>query len=517
MNQKIFLLINEYSFIYWQRRMLQLFIIFLPFINFPIKLPLIGNSLTFLFLLIGYTLFFLELISIPAKLTKYEKYSFIFLSLYLIWDMITGFVGVLSYQYYHFLDISQDAKLSAIYFNLNQWGAFDSLVITKFWMIFLSVRGNILNVLYTYGITLWIIHMYKDNYELAFNDIQKAVRLLCMIICSYSIIEVGYLCGSYLCKNILISINPLFMKIAYINDWWPPLLWTHLQVRSIFAEPSFLGMFLAMAIPLLSNSFFKEKGNILNFFIYFFLVMLLAMTKARTATVLFIGEMLLILIWQLVIKKSAWKNFFQFVVSTVLALLLGLFCLFQFQSIDSKVGQENNTSVQSYVSQNITSVVGNQRSNSARKSSTVAMTKVGLANPFFGVGNGLIHLYLADYLTEEDLANQEVNKWTSDLKEKGIFKSGYPILNQLSWSFANQGLLGVLIFLFPIFFSIKNIFPLKKKLKNFQEASIVIAFLGLILAFLSNAAQLEYYVLGGLMLCMIFYKDEDNNTKNEGV
>ena len=491
----------------FQRNMLKLFIIFLPITLFPVQFPIVGNSIPLIFLLLGYLGYLIE-IAIGAKsLTNYEKYGNIFLGIILGWNILSGIIDINYYQYFQFLDINQDDKLRVLYTNLNLEFTVNDLILTKIWISFLSIRGAIFNCLFGYGIVLWIVHMYKENFDEAFKNINQAIHVLCIIIGIYSLFELGYLLGSYFCKDVLTYINPLFMKVAYLNDWWPPLLWTNLQVRSLFLEPSFFGMFLAMALPFLSCDFFEgtiaKRKRIFAVILYIFMVMLLVMSKARTALVLFFCEMVILFSWQLILNKKDWNKFCQLIGCTFFAICLGLFCIFHFQSIDNKVVQLNNTSVQSYVSQNVTSVVGNQRSNSARRANVIAMINAGLQNPIFGVGQELVHEYIADKLTLEDLNNPEVRKWTVDLKWKGPLKAGYPILNQLAWSFATQGIIGLILFVFPILYILWKCFFYRKNLRNFKEAFSLIAFVGLVIAFFSNAAQLEYFILCGLLFCLL--------------
>lgn len=507
MNNFFYCSTNAYIVLQFQRYMLGFFIIFLPITLFPIQFPIVGNSIPLIFLMLGYFGYLIEIIIYPKSITKYEKYGSLFLGILLGWNILSGIVDINYYQYFQFLDINQDDKLRILYTNLNFGFTVNDLIVTKIWISFLSIRGAIFNCLFGYGIVLWIIHMYKDDFDEAFKDINRAIHVLCVIISIYSIFEVGYLLGIYFCKDILTYINPLFMKVAYLNDWWPPLLWTNLQVRSLFAEPSFFGMFLAMALPFLSSDFFEgditKRKKVLASILYIFMIMLLVMSKARTALVLFLCEMITLFGWQLIFNKKDWNKFSQLIGCTFLAICLGLFCIFHFQSIDNKVVQLNNTSVQSYVSQNVTSVVGNQRSNSARKANVIAMINVGLQNPIFGVGQELVHEYIADKLTIEDLNNPEVRKWTDDLKGKGPLRAGYPILNQLAWSFATQGIIGLMLFVFPILYILYKCFLYRKYLSDFKEVFSLIAFEGLVIAFFSNSAQLEYFVLCGLLFCLL--------------
>ena len=86
----------------------------------------------------------------------------------------------------------------------------------------------------------------------------------------YSLFEIWWIwTGNSYCEQILITINRNLYTPEFAHGWWPPLLWKG-QVRSFAPEPSFFGIFMVF------------------------------MTKARTATVIYFGEvacLILISLW----------------------------------------------------------------------------------------------------------------------------------------------------------------------------------------------------------------------------
>ena len=195
-------LLNNLDLNYLQRRIFQLVIIFYPINYLPLNLPLVGGSLPLLFLLIGYFTFIVELIIRPVIFTKQEKIGILFLLISSLWYLITALIGVESYQYYHFIDITQNEKLQMLFLEINKWGSYDSLLVIKGWLAFLGIRSAVPDTLFAYSITLWFYHIYKSDFKKAFQDTFKAIKILCLIISLYSLVEVGYLLGDEFCKYV---------------------------------------------------------------------------------------------------------------------------------------------------------------------------------------------------------------------------------------------------------------------------------------------------------------------------
>jgi hypothetical protein len=94
--------------------------------------------------------------------------------------------------------------------------------------------------------------LYQDKWQQGFREIRKAVLILVLIMCAYSVVEIAFFkMGTILARQILImAINPFLYDVQSINYWWPPLLWKG-QLRSICAEPSFFGIIATFTIPFL--------------------------------------------------------------------------------------------------------------------------------------------------------------------------------------------------------------------------------------------------------------------------
>lgn len=500
------------SIVVWQRYMFMLMVLFLPFTHFSISIPLIGEAPYLLFLLMGYVLFAFEYIVLGSPLNKWEKYGCIFLCIVIIWKIITGIIGIINYQYFEQINLTQMENFKNLYDNVSSYFPLNEEFSIKGWLIYKEIRGAFLAVAYSYCISFWIYHIYKKSWNTAIQDLKKVTLVLCGILSLYSIFEVNYLIGGIVGKSILSTINPLYMKIADIHNWWPPLFWEG-QLRSLFAEPSFFGIYTAMAIPILL-SFYLDSGftykSLVGRLMYIFIVMMLVLSKARTATVLFCIEFFMLAVWICFFKKKYWKRLVLIGVCTCIAVFMGLSCMAHFKSQTTQY-QNNNISVESYVSQNITSVVGNKRSNSARFANVHATIDVGLQNPVFGVGHDLKDIYLDKNLQDSDRLVPEVANWSRIMYEKGPLKSSYPTLNQLAGVFAEEGLLGLLLFMVPILGAIITVIKYRKKFFDTDGICLTISFIGLCCAFFSNIATVEFYLAMGFIILLIeHYKGIDN-------
>lgn len=95
-----------------------------------------------------------------------------------------------------------------------------------------------------------------------------------------------------------------------------------------------------------------------------------------------------------------------------------------------------------------------KRSNRSRYSILKANIGIGMDYPVLGVGLGLRHAYIPEYLPKEAFLVSEIQMWIRNQKEKGIMRSGFPSLGEYSSRFAETGILGLIVYLIPAFFLI---------------------------------------------------------------
>lgn len=499
-------------------------ILTLPFTVIPVEFPLLGDGLPLFFFWIGSILFVFRFFMINYRFTFFENMMFKFLTILFSWAVISSVLGVLFYAHYSNINLLQVENFKNFYDNfLMPFLGITDLSAIKFWLSYKAIRYAFFYVLFSFFISFWVYTLYGHHWQSGVRHLKRALSLICIILILYSTVEVGYLCGSDLCRDILMQINPLYMKIKSSHGWWPPLLWPSLQLRSMFPEPSYFGIFSSMAIPFFVYDFYNKQISepnslfkmILGGLIYTCLVAMLVMSKARTGLLLYSGELLLFLCWGLYYRLYQWKRTLLLLICTGMAFLIGLGLISQFKSLDSQVTPSTRSvSVESYVNDNMKSVVGNSRSNNARKANVLATFRTGLDHPLFGVGINMRNEEVAAHLTSDEKKDGEISLWLKYMNEKGPLKSGFPNLNQFSVVFAEQGVIGLLLFLLPLgyitFLLIKN----RYLLRDSRIACLCIALIGLVTAFFSNGAKLEFYIVMGLLFSALLNyggKDEIDN------
>lgn len=355
---------------------------------------------------------------------------------------------------FHFTDISKDG--------------------IKLWLILKGIKDVFLEIFFLFGGAFLIYLWYRNRPDRCFKLLIDGNFVSLGIIFLYELIEIPYLLGSQTAANILTAINPYIHQIGALNNhyvgnnvdavkafaWWPPLLWKH-QVRSVFAEPSFLGLYCAFAIPWIWYLWFQDRrnrllsvNNITLVVVMGLLYFLVFTTQARTALLLFIGEFILLIFYGLYRKnKETLKKI------CVIFLLIGIafFANLAFVQVENSEYFGNNNAElsleeasQNYVSANITSAVGkDKRSNRARFSLMEAEIKVWLDHPVFGVGKGLKAAYIPEKLSADSMKSAEVRMWLNRLHANGVLIASFPDVSEYTVRLCEMGVLGCILYYFP--------------------------------------------------------------------
>lgn len=509
----------------FEQKLLILAIIFLPLNHFRISFPIVGSILSYLFLLLGILFFAYKVITGKEKLESDERFFAYFLGVFMLWKCICSILGIYEYNYNHLIWVEQIDKLKYLLQTFYNFGfEIDDIIALKAWIGIRAVKNSILDIFLTYGVSLWVYHIYKHERKKTgketffFSHVIFAISVLCMVLIAYSFFETGYLMGSRFCADLLSMINPLLYKVGAVHGWWPPLLWKN-QMRSLFAEPSFFGIGSSFIVPFLFYKMLKTKKIFLFFVIYGALIVMLFMTRARTAVVLFLIQCFSLLVYAFGFNKVYIKNTIKiFCVSGVsFYIALSLMSGFKAVSVDSYTygAPAIQSTVSSYVNDNIISVVGNKRSNSARFANVRATVLTGIQHPLFGVGMSLGSAYVNTNFTEEDLMNGEVRNWSRYMEEKGMMQAPIPVLNQLSNEIAYFGIPGLIMYLLPVLFIVQKLIRRFKKGLDIEYACILIAYMGSIAAMFSSVAFFTYYILTGLMLVLLHNEKKGEDTDYE--
>lgn len=492
----------------------------LIFINAPniIRLNSLGSNigdklilypLISILIYVGYCQYKYKNILIELKKLKY------FFGIYILIMAISLIEGLYTYPYYEQIlngPINQIEKLPRVFAVLQSWNInIEEKTLVIFWMIIRFFKSLFLEMIYTFGGAYIIYCCYYNCWERGLNIIFKAIACSVIIICLYSFIEVFYLGHNEWATNILMCINPYIHIIEQDGTWWPPLLWKN-QLRSVFAEPSYLGIYAAFGMPFL---WYKIVTALKYKKIYIFLTILftffLFLTQARTVMALFSGELIILVISSIWLKnKLLLKKIIIILFFSMISFISANIFITNIMMNSEKI--TINNSVEIYIENNLGSLASvEQRSNTARYSVMIADLKIGLSNPILGVGTGLRNAYIPEYLPEMSEGNKEIDKWIIDQKEKGILKAGFPKLGEYTSRFAETGILGLAAFLVPPIFLLINLLKKIKKEKDLRYVAFTISFIGIMAAGIGDSINITYcyWVLLGLGYAMCFGKPGD--------
>ena len=231
---------------------------------------------------------------------------------------------------------------------------------------------------------------------------------------------------------------------------------------------------------------------------------------------LHIGELVLLLLVVLFLRrKENWKGLAIILCCSTVAFVSSNYFITNYMNTNKiKVSNNIYASMETYVESNAASLANpDKRSNRARYSVMEADFKIGLDYPLLGVGMGLRDAYMPDYFSKVALENDEVKMWLDFQKKLGVLRSGFPKLGEYTTRFAETGLLGLMVFLFPPMVLILNVL---KRLKNscnneaIDYGVFLVAFLGMMTTAIGDTINITwcYWVLLGLGYAMCFGKDE---------
>lgn len=469
-------------------------IVFLPLGNIPIRFRLINtlHSLPFLCCLIGMFLIFIENCKYNKSKSKIIEHK-AFWAVYVAWPILCILIGSIRYPYFSETNMGSAPwipQLKYIFGFLH--GSYLDAACSSFLFIYRDVKEELFPMV---AGVIFVTHLYRNDWK---RGVRKAMISSCIlvILCSlYSIPEMIWLwTHNSNCEAILKSINVYLYDVPLPPAWHPPLLWFG-QLRSLFDEPSSLGIIGSFLFPLLL--LIPEKNK--NWYAYkivlctFFLLMIL-MTQSRTAVCLLLGELLLLIVWGGITRnKNIWK-----ILLCSIFLSVSIYNIAPTPLSSSSIPLSDN-----YITRNIQSVASSsKRSNGARYGMTVAAFRVGLEHPVFGVGRGFESLYMEEVLPEFAKENEEIQGWMANSRSKGITKMGCFILNQYTEEFATGGIIGIVIFLIPPLFLLHK--AIRKGLwKKLTPAILIVTLIGQLAAMFSGPYWITYPIIIGLLFCCI--------------
>jgi hypothetical protein len=420
-----------------------------------------------------------------------ERATVRYLLLYVGIILISTILGFICYPYYDVIfngPIGQIEKLpSVMNFFISKGIDISLQTLTQLWLTVRSIKGIILEFLYTFGFSYIVYYYIRENWEDYFQQLQKATQYALYFMIAYSCVELMYLAGNSTATTVLSFFNPVLHPIAVDHDWWPPLLWKG-QLRSVFSEPSRIGNFAALALPLLWCNILSKnectKKIVILTIVFSFMVF---MTKARTAVAMFIGLLALLFLILLWLKN---KNYLKRFVIILFTAGIGFFCSLGYINsflVSPQIEMDQKSAVSTYLNDNLLSLASSQeRSNGARYALIKSNIKTGMEHPILGVGQGLGTAYVVANFDDVDMQDREVEKWVNDYYKEGPLKYSLDAMNEYVSRFASTGIFGLLIFIIPYMFAIIYLFRKLRSVKGNQQVHMVSIWLALVGTFVSG-------------------------------
>ena len=404
---------------------------------------------------------------------------------------------------------------------------------------FRALKNSLTQLIFTFGFSYLIFYWYKNRSETILKIVSKGSLISASLVVIFGVIELFYFGKQQWALSLLTYIRPIVHAIEINNTWWPPLFWPELQFRSLFPEPSFLGIYAVITIPFIWSIIFTSKNKKLvglSFIILLLLEMITLLANSRTATVFLIIDYIL-LVFALCIQFRNKK----FIINTVLVTLIGLLAFVGnivytsnvFYVQDASTKSINTTSTTSknistqQVANEITSYGENNikslskkggRSNNQRYGVMKADLNIFKENSLLGIGQGLRTPYVLNHLDEDTLNGAEVKMWIENIKNKGLINISIPMLGEYTSRLSETGIMSFVLFMAPILLLLFRL--LKYIIQNSKDTFVIfftIAYIECLLTGIGTTLNELYYfwILLGFGYALVYVKNSCNNKVDE--
>lgn len=435
-----------------------LFCCSLPFNVIPpiLNIKMIGGPVGNAFILYPILLFFAFTIFVAVRNRGFFLHIRTvskFIILYLVVLFISAVHGILVFPYYD--QISGGVFLSEklgwlVRFLQSHQISYEENQLMGLAFIVRSIKNSLFQCIYTFFFSYLIFCWYRYSWRRALKVILRSIQVLSVFVIAYAVVEVFYHCGFQWAHDFLVTVNPIFLDVETGMGWYPPLLWGQARLRSLFSEPSYLGMYIAFALPFLWAEYLNGEMKRFNLFLVFILWIISFLMYSKTSMALCLGEWVLFLLLcfftknSLFLKKGAVLAFV-FACGFGASMLIGGFFHGSSMPMDEKISYTEN-----YVKSNIKDIANESAgSNSARFSVTRSELRIWKDYPMLGVGISNRQCYIRDYMDLEERRNPELANCIKYQEKEGMLKSGFPSPCEYSADLAEIGIAGTLVKIFP--------------------------------------------------------------------
>lgn len=486
-----------------------------------------------------------------ALYTGYSRYKYgnVFLGRKIFGKFLLGYMaavsvavvwGLIVYPYAEMIingPITQSTKLTVVLGVLSQLGiSVDEKAALKLLMVYRPLKGILLDTFWTFGGAYMIFCWYHDRPRRMLEILGNVVMVSLVLVALYGAADMAYQSGCRWAEDFLARANPILHSIGEGTDWSPRLFWG-MQNRSLFLEPSYFGIYMSFALPLLWWKLYDAAGacKIAVAGLMILLMTELFLTNARTTMALILGEAVVLFVLSLLrMDRKLWLHVGAVAVCMVISFGGALYFMGHYQvpaaygdptpmsvkiaqlekiriekekaeairrekaekearakaeaaanvekakkagseeasPADKKQtqsapaapkaekvqkppvsGAQQKADVNTYLDNTVLSLVDSEKgkmhagSNHTRFTVIKTNLSIGMEHPILGVGPTLRTAYLYDKLKEDPGA--ELQKFNRLIRERGILHSGYPDLGDYAGRFAETGVIGIGLFLFP--------------------------------------------------------------------
>lgn len=283
-----------------------------------------GNKLSIYPVLIGLCLFLYR--GLKKGEWHVPKICSFFFCVLLLWQIVSLVHGLLIFPDWQEISVNQFKKLDFLLSILSSKGiVLDTSATGRIWWTIKLIFTHILEYSVTYGVVIWGISLFHRNRKTPFHALRYGILGGAIICSAYSVIELLYLFGSYDAMVILAHINPLIYDIKVAHGWWPPLLGEN-RVRSMFAEPAYMALYLTVTIPFLFAQIYTAKTKKWFWKIIFAMQLLMMWgTNSKTALGILLAEGLAVVVFLFLRRKRiTWKQLIRPLLAIIILCGVGM-------------------------------------------------------------------------------------------------------------------------------------------------------------------------------------------------
>lgn len=415
------------------------------------------------------------------KWNFFKKFIFAYLAVLLIslaW-------GLFNYPYYEQIlngpadQIEKLPKVLAILHGIGIPVAEKTLL--EIWMFARPIKAVFFETLYTFGAAYMIFCWYHARAQRAIDILLKVTTVDLIIVAAYGLVDVCYQNGQMWAQNTLIVLNQIIHANVTIHPFpgeSVTMMFRDAQNRSLFLEPSYFGIFMVFAYPLLCLKIFQAQSltkKIALLALFGIITFELFLSQSRLALAVNFGVFLL-LAGSCLYRMQRELTIFLVSVCIVGGLAFGSAMAFlQYEQVPAELGDwyplatkfkeesqvdqlekgVKNTSVGAYFHEGLGSLSNDYKAGQHAESNHSRYTiqrnhiDIGLEHPLLGVGTNLRQGYLRDKLDKDP--GGEIQIWNKMIDKKGLLGGGFPDLGEFTLHFAETGALGLAFYLSPAF------------------------------------------------------------------